>query len=227
MKDMSYNLKNSKAEVEKVLQKPVSTSKVLNIILDEAHGEETPGKRSPDSKFREYKWSRLIVSMLLPRLVSLGYTVMRSNTTTREIGLSVRKRAADNWDKKHKVLLSIHNNAAGMGDKWMNATGFSFYTTRGQTVSDIFAEFLYTSFESTFPDEKFRTNYGDNDRDIEENFTVLMGASYWAVLAECLFQDNKSDVEKLDDPIFQQKIVGAFIDAIEMFNTWVLTSYMK
>jgi len=34
-------------------------------ILDPAHGANTPGKRSPDGKHREYKWSREIISMIL------------------------------------------------------------------------------------------------------------------------------------------------------------------
>jgi len=29
--------------------------KNIKIVLDAAHGEEVPGKRSPDGKFREYK----------------------------------------------------------------------------------------------------------------------------------------------------------------------------
>lgn len=222
---MSYNVKKPKDEVIKVMNSPVSTAKVVNIILDAAHGEDVAGKRSPDGKHREYKWSRLIIGMLVQRLLSLGYNVLQTNETEREIGLTNRKRKADAWNMKNKLLLSIHNDAAGMGDKWLNATGYTFYTSKNQTISDIFAEMLYSTFREAFPDDKMRCDTVDGDSDKEENFTVLMGSSYWAVLAECLFQDSRADVEKLNDPVYQQKIVGAFIDAIEMFNTWVLTSY--
>ena len=32
--------------------------KNITIILDPAHGEDVPGKRSPDGVHREYRWSR-------------------------------------------------------------------------------------------------------------------------------------------------------------------------
>ncbi len=35
------------------------------------------------------------------------------------------------------ILISLHVNAAGDGTKWMNATGWSCYTCKGQTESDI------------------------------------------------------------------------------------------
>ena len=30
----------------------------VKVLIDNGHGEETPGKRSPDGKFREYIWTR-------------------------------------------------------------------------------------------------------------------------------------------------------------------------
>ena len=39
--------------------------KNLYVILDNGHGEDTPGKRSPDGKFREYKFNRVIVSLIV------------------------------------------------------------------------------------------------------------------------------------------------------------------
>lgn len=45
------------------------------VILGTAHGSNVPGKRSPDGKFREYKFSREVIAMLRPRLEAHGYTV--------------------------------------------------------------------------------------------------------------------------------------------------------
>ena len=196
----------------------VSEKKILTLIFDAAHGEETPGKRSPDGKFREYRWSRIMIEKILPGCAELGYVCYETNTTEKEIGLSRRKSIADAFNGNYKVLLSIHNNAAGNGSKWMNATGISFYTCKGQTMSDVFAECLYASFKNEFPEEKFRTDARDGDSDIEENFTVLMGNTYKAVLAEILFQDNRSDVAKLEDEEWQSRCVDAFIAGIEKYN---------
>lgn len=32
----------------------------MKILIDNGHGRETPGKRSPDGTLREYAWNRLI-----------------------------------------------------------------------------------------------------------------------------------------------------------------------
>lgn len=204
-----------------VLQKSselISSNKVLTIILDAAHGEEVPGKRSPDGKFREYAWSRMMISKLKPRIELLGYTVKETNTTNKEIGLSKRKNIADSFEGKNKVLLSIHNNAAGDGSSWLNATGIEFFTTKGQTGSDVFAECLYKSFAEEFPNERMRVDPTDSDSDKESNFTVLMGSSYFACLAEILFQDSKSDVAKLTDDAWCERCANTFIKGIEYFN---------
>lgn len=36
-------------------------------------------------------------------------------------------------------LVSIHANAAGMGDRWYDATGWCAYTSRGNTRADALA----------------------------------------------------------------------------------------
>ena len=36
----------------------------MKILLDNGHGIDTPGKRSPDGLLREYAWNRLIASRI-------------------------------------------------------------------------------------------------------------------------------------------------------------------
>lgn len=155
-------------------------TKDLIIILDPAHGEETPGKRSPDGNHREYLWSRARCNSLQQKLIKLGYTVYFTNETLKEIGLTKRKNIA-NAIKGRKLLISIHNDAFGEG--WTNITGYSVYTSKGQTKSDTFAEALMLNFMEEFPELRARTDKFDKDLDMEENFTVLMG-NYSAVLIE-------------------------------------------
>ena len=42
--------------------------KKLYVILDNGHGVNTPGKRSPDGKLREYAWAREIVKKIKNKL---------------------------------------------------------------------------------------------------------------------------------------------------------------
>ena len=45
------------------------------VILDNGHGKNTPGKRSPDGLFFEWEWTRSFVRLLKSELELLGYTV--------------------------------------------------------------------------------------------------------------------------------------------------------
>ena len=45
----------------------------MKILIDNGHGENTPGKRSPDGRFREYKYNREIARAMLEHLQLRGY----------------------------------------------------------------------------------------------------------------------------------------------------------
>lgn len=199
--------------------------KRLLIILDPAHGEETPGKRSPDGRHREYKWSRERLKSIAQKLIKLGYTVLWTNETDREIGLSNRKNIASQFAKDNPsmapLLISLHNDASGTTDEWRKPSGISVWTSKGRTTSDIFADIFIKKIPELLPDVKQRI-YSPTylDRDFENNFTVLMGA-YSAILIECMFQDNKEDVEKLEDPVFQKSVEEWIINSIQECNQYV------
>jgi N-acetylmuramoyl-L-alanine amidase len=190
------------------------------VIIDYAHGEEVPGKRSPDGKFREYLWSRKVGAMWKAELEREGFTVALTNPSDKEIGLSRRKEIANAIESPRngiKLLVSLHNNAAGNGKDWANARGFEIFTSKGQTRSDLFATVIFDQLRKDFPLEegyKHRMDMSDGDVDKEENFTVLMGNSYWAVLLEWLFQDNKEDVALLEDDEVNKKLVYSLMKAI-------------
>ena len=44
----------------------------MTILLDPGHGSDTPGKRSPDGRFREYAFNRDIAARVASELTSLG-----------------------------------------------------------------------------------------------------------------------------------------------------------
>ena len=192
----------------------MSNRKELVVILDPAHGEETPGKRSPDGKFREYKWSRELIIQIGDILDDNGFRVMSSNASNKEIGLSNRAAMANGIEGSRKVLISLHSNAAGNGAEWMNARGFSVYTTKGDTKSDDVAEELMTNFKLDFPELKARTDMSDKDMDIEENFTVIFKAKCPAVLIEWLFQDNKEDVSILQNKEYNDRLANSIAKSI-------------
>lgn len=189
------------------------------VIIDFAHGADVAGKRSPDGKHLEYLWSRKVGNWLAESLRDKGFEVAFTNTSSNEIGLSKRKNIANELDTPRggvKILLSLHNNAAGDGTSWKTARGFEIYTTKGQTRSDLFADVVFRQLEKDFPSTdgyKARVDTSDGDVDKESNFTVLMGNSYWGMLLEWLFQDNEADVKLLQDEVVNHKLVDSLTQA--------------
>lgn len=196
--------------------------KSIIIILDPAHGADVKGKCSPDGRHREFAWSRERVKSLRAILTNLGYEVYVTTESENEPGLSKRRNLATQVRKgEKKLLLSLHNNAAGDGGKWMTARGVEVYTTPGVTKADICADFILGQFKKDFPEIKMRYNRDAYlERDKEAKFTVLMGADYMGVLIEWLFQDNKDDVELLLDSEMNGKFESSIVGAIESINDY-------
>jgi len=93
----------------------------MKILIDNGHGIETPGKRSPDGVLREYAWNRLIASRIVERLLSLGLDAELLVPEERDISLPERCRRVNTWcrrlGKDNVILISIHANAAGHGPR--------------------------------------------------------------------------------------------------------------
>lgn len=170
------------------------------IILDNGHGQETPGKRSPDGLFREYRWTRMFVKRLKEKLETCGYTVFDIVPEDDDIGLTARANRAnkicDQYGAGNCVFISVHCNAAASDGKWHNATGWSAWTTKGKTNSDLLAELLCEECE--VEGIKLRKDTSDGDKDWEKNFTVIYKTKCPAVLTENMFMDTKTDVEFLN-----------------------------
>ena len=182
----------------------------VTIILGTAHLINTPGKCSPDNKFREYAHSRRLVKEIYDRLVNLGYTCvidylnddMPGLSTSQELRarVSIVNDICKEKGSSNCIYVSVHINAATGGCEWKNATGWSIYTSPGTTKSDALATCIYEAAqEILYPlGKKIRTDFSDGDADYEENFYVLKHTSCPAVLTENFFQDCRSDVAWLE-----------------------------
>ncbi len=188
------------------------------IILDTAHGSEVAGKRSPDGAHREYRWSRERLANIAAGLTKNGVTVKWSHIGDNEPGLTNRV-AAMNKIAGPAFVFSLHNNAAGSGSVWTNATGVEIWTCKGQTESDKFATSIINYLKASFPDKasfpalSFRTDTRDGDPDKEENFTVLM-SKHPSALLEWLFQDSRLDISMLSNSDVNRKLELALVDAL-------------
>ena len=190
------------------------------ILLDPAHGHNTPGKRSPDGKLLEYAYTRELARQIVKILQSRDYDAELLVPEDDDIPLSERVRRTNAHfqalGKSNVILISLHINAAGDGTKWMNATGWSCYTCKGQTESDLLADCLYKAAEQILKNQVIRTDYArDGDPDWEENFYILRKTPCVAVLSENYFMDNKSDLEYLQNQTGKQAIIDTHVEGIE------------
>ena len=188
------------------------------ILIDNGHGHNTPGKRSPDGKFLEYAYNREIATRIVADLTDRGHNAQLLVPETEDIPLSERVRRinahCNTLGKSNVILISIHVNAAGNGSQWLNATGWSCYTSKGQTTSDRIAECFYEAAKKNFPDRRIRTDYSDNDPDWEENFYILRHSLCPAILTENFFMDNPQDLVFLQSRAGKQAIVDTHVEGI-------------
>lgn len=198
--------------------------KNLFVILDNGHGENTAGKRSPDGRLREYSYARLIVSMIADRLEDMGISYNILTPETKDISLTERvKRANAIHKEQHSngkvvILLSIHCNAAGNGE-WKSARGWSAWTSRGTTKADELATCLYEAAHNILDPKniKIREDKSDGDPDWESNFYIIYKSSMPAVLTENFFQDNKEDVEYLLSDEGKEDVVDIHIQGLQIY----------
>lgn len=187
------------------------------VILDPAHGVDVRGKCSPDGLHKEYLWSRQRIENIKALLISKGYEVFQTTISNKEPGLSSRRNYANQVRKgSRKLLLSLHNDAAGNDGRWHSAQGVSVFTTKGVTKSDRCAKIILDRFSKDFPDVKIRRYMRTElNEDFEENFTVLTGSDYMACLIEWLFQDNEEDCKKLRSADFNRRFEISLVNAID------------
>ena len=200
------------------LESPSCPPQPMKILIDNGHGIQTKGKRSPDGKFLEYAYTREIARQVVTELKNKGYDAELLVPEEDDIPLSERVRRTNAhcqaFGKTNVILISIHVNAAGDGSKWMNATGWSCYTCKGQTESDRLATCLYDAAIKNFPDRRIRKDYSDGDPDWEENFYILRHSLCPAVLTENFFMDSLYDRDFLMNEAGKQAIVDTHIEGI-------------
>ena len=228
---------------------PDSTMKIL---IDNGHGIQTKGKRSPDGTLLEYAYTRELARQIVATLKARGYDSELLVPEDDDIPLEERVRRINKICLTYEpscpahrhgrlrpaispsspaptgdllpnvILISIHVNAAGDGTKWMNATGWSCYTCKGQTESDRLADCLYKAAEQILKSQTIRTDYArDGDPDWEENFYILRHSLCPAVLVECFFMDNKNDQKYLLSNSGRESIIDIIVRGVLYFtNLW-------
>ena len=204
------------------------------LILDPAHGSDTPGKRSPDGRLQEWRWSRDRISSIFYDLeqAAKGFDVaVPFLSFENEPGLRTRVDNYNTYVDKYPrtIMMSLHVDAFGDGTKWTDPSGFTIFTSRGETDADDYATTMGLALKQQLPNERWRFDFGlgpgetKKDLDREANFTVITGyknqgtwvkTKYAGILIENTFMTNRNDVKGLLNPEWNQALERAYFNAI-------------
>ena len=186
------------------------------ILIDNGHGIDTAGKRSPDGRLREYKYAREIAAEVVKRLKTMDYNAQQLVTEENDISLGTRcKRVNDickHFGASNVLVVSVHCNAAGADGKWHDARGWqACVSLNASAKSKQLASYLFDAAQaeglkmrSPKPGQKWWA----------QNLAICRDTNCPAVLTENLFQDNLADVEYLLSDEGREAIVNLHVNGI-------------
>ena len=200
------------------------------IALIAGHGKGVVGKQSPlingvidaadefveNGRVREWKYTRVIVREIDNLLKDMGYTSIIVVPEDNDISLAERVKRVNSLCEKYGssnvILLEVHANANGNGEKWDSANGFEAFSTVGNTNSDLLAECIYNHAIQNFKGHNIRMDNTDGDKDKEKDFYVIKNVSCPAVLTENFFYTNKSDLKYMISQDGIHKVVRTHVE---------------
>lgn len=190
------------------------------LLLDNGHGKDTPGKRSPiyedGRQLLEWEFNRDIVRRISELCTQEGIEHVIVVPEDEDIPLRERCNRINETTRRYLdiknqncFLVSIHANAGG-------GTGFEIYTTKGHTRADTVAVTIGEEWIKEFGKEwPVRPDYSDGDLDKESQFYILKHTVCPAVLSENLFMDNPKDCKFLMSEEGRQRIAKVHFNAIK------------
>ena len=186
------------------------------ILTDPGHGINTAGKRSPDGRLLEWKYSREIAAEVVKRLKTMDYNAQQLVTEENDISLGTRcKRVNDickHFGASNVLVVSVHCNAAGADGKWHDARGWqACVSLNASAKSKQLASYLFDAAQneglkmrSPKPGQKWWA----------QNLAICRDTNCPAVLTENLFQDNLADVDFLLSEEGREAIVNLHVNGI-------------
>ena len=194
----------------------------MKILIDNGHGCDTSGKRSPKGKFGilyEYEFNRAIAKPLVERLKKLGIDAELVVPEDNDISLGERcrrvNRICDEVGAKNCIFISIHANASSNCETFQKPSGWSAFVYRkASNASKRLAQCLFDEAEKkgllgnrAVPDCHYWS----------AGFYVLKNTKCPAVLTENLFYDNEAEYEVLCSEQGREEIIDLHIKAIVRF----------
>ena len=193
------------------------------ILIDNGHGFETKGKRSPDGKYEEWAWSREMASLIVRELTREGYDARLLVPEREDIPIN---RGADSrvnrvnqicniYGKGNVVLVSIHSNANSCDGKWHDGEWSGFVAEVSLNASEEskkLADFIWArAIEAGLKGNRAVIDKPGR-RFIQQNLGICRDTVCPAVLTESAFHDTREGVKLLTGS--KQRIALAHVQGI-------------
>ena len=200
--------------------KVLDTESPITIILGTAHLISTPGKRSPDGAFREYKFSREVCKEIQVTLTELGYRCiidyidddMENSKKELEQRVQIVNNICRKYGSKNCIYVSIHANAAGNGGEWKKAYGWSAWVYREASEnSRKLANCLFDAVKEL----GLRTRQETPKKKYYDcGFYVCKMTNCPAVLTENFFQDCREECDFLMSETGKRAVIAIHVNGI-------------
>lgn len=192
----------------------------MKVLIDNGHGVETPGKRSPDGRLRECVYTREIADRVVNRLQAEGVDTIRIVPEEADIPLAERVARANKLyaeSGRQAILISIHCNAAGNGSAWMGARGWSVFV---DTTASTNSKRLATAMADVAKTKGVTVRKETGDRNYwMASLYICKYTNCPAALVENFFQDNKEDVDFLLSEEGKQCVTDITVEGIKKYLT--------
>ena len=192
----------------------------MKILIDNGHGSDTKGKRSPDHSLLEWQWTREIAARVVIALQSKGYDAMCLTPEINDISLKERvyrvNKQCKIYGSSNVLVVSIHNNAAGFGAKWGAANGWSVFVSENKDHKVSKGSALLSKCladEAVKNGRKFRKPKPDQCYWVQ-SLAICRDTLCPAVLTENYFMDNQDDCKWLLSDEGKSECVRIHVDGI-------------
>ena len=207
----------------------------LQVILDNGHGRETPGKRSPAwygmEQLMEWEFNRSSVERVAMSLGRLKVACTLLVPEDEDISITERIKRTNTLARGAKapgqqaILISVHANASP--DPERPGRGWECWTSKGNTKSDKLAEMFYQEASRYLGRYPLRKDMADGDADKETNaFSLLSKTICPAVLTENLFMDNHDECEFLLSEQGKNLITRVHVEGVVEYNRQFGTNHI-
>ena len=171
------------------------------VFIDAGHGGTDPGALGYG--YRESDLNLQVAKKVESKLKSKGIDVKMSRSSDIFYSLSERAEMANDYGAD--AFVSIHQNSA----EAKSANGIETYYNRKKEEDRPLSNDIQKQVIS---------QTGANNRGVKNaEFTVLVKSKMISALVECGFITNESEVKKLSNPSYQDKLATGIADGIEEY----------